>query len=98
MRLRMRAVAHYALRRTKESDADLSELSHRTQTDPDAAFFVAMVYSVRGETDQAMWWLKRAYAQHETVMFDLIKNAPAFRNIEHDPRYQDLLRRLNLPD
>jgi tetratricopeptide (TPR) repeat protein len=94
-RLQGRALAQYALGRKKESDAALTELIHKFPTE--ARFEIATVYAVRGEADTAMDWLEQAYAQHDSSLNALVKY-PLFRNIERHPRYQALLRRLNLPE
>jgi hypothetical protein len=59
-------------------------------------FSIAVAYGFRGERDPAFQWLERAYAQKESDL-QYIKGHPALRNLEADPRYKPLLRKMNLP-
>jgi TolB-like protein/Tfp pilus assembly protein PilF len=58
--------------------------------------WVAEVYVSLGEKDEAMRWLEEAYGQHDSWLA-LIKVWPAFDSLRSDPRFQDLLRRMNFP-
>jgi len=60
------ALAYYALGQEPESDAALSELISKFQTE--AAFQVAEVYAFRGEAKQAFDWLERAYSVHDLIL------------------------------
>ena len=48
-------------------------------------------------TKAAIDWLERAYQQHGALL-EYIRISPEFEALRPDPRYQDLLRRLNLAD
>ncbi len=48
-----------------------------------------------GEKDQAMRWLEEGYKEHDFVMTSL-NVAPEWDPLRDDPRFQDLLRRMNL--
>ncbi len=48
-----------------------------------------------GEKDQAFEWLEKAYEQREGLLMYL-KGHPAFDPLRDDPRFLDLLRRINL--
>ena len=61
-----------------------------------SAFQVAEVYAFRGEADKAFEWLDRAYAQRDGGL-TAIKGDPLMKNIEHDPRYTAVLKKLRLP-
>lgn len=58
-------------------------------------FWIAQLYARLDEKDQAFQWLERAY-QERNHNLALIKTDPMFDGLHSDPRYQDLLRRLNL--
>ena len=88
------ALAYYALGRKQESDAALAELIATYHAD--AAFQIAEIYAYRGETDKAFEWLDRAYAQRDGGFVE-IKGDPLLKNLEHDPRYTALLKKLRLP-
>jgi len=55
----------------------------------------ANIYAYLGDNDQAMRWLEKGYKEHEFVMTYLNVN-PAYDPLRDDPRFQELLRRMNL--
>jgi TolB-like protein/Tfp pilus assembly protein PilF len=58
-------------------------------------WFISFVYSFAGEKEQAVKWLERAYEMKDPNMPYLI--TPGFDILRDEPRFQDLLRRMNLP-
>jgi len=89
------ALVYHAMGRETESAAALAEYT-RARADEDA-FDIAEAHAFRGEVDQAFAWLDRAYRQKDPTLY-MIKGDPDFKNIEPDPRYKALLRKMNLPD
>jgi hypothetical protein len=71
----------------------LKNLSARRYVDPSN---MALVYDGLGDNDNAMIWLERAYTQRSAgicgVGFELWSE-----KLRSDPRFQNLLRRMNLP-
>jgi len=59
------------------------------------AFDIACVYAERKDLDAAFKWLDRAYRTHDLAMI-FLKIHPQLRNLYGDPRYQALLREMNL--
>ena len=57
---------------------------------------VAEVYASLGDKDEAMRWLERAYRGRDAWLA-LLKVQPRFDPLRSDPRFQDLLRRMNFP-
>ncbi|HEX7424715.1 MAG TPA: protein kinase [Terriglobales bacterium] len=57
---------------------------------------IARLYAHAGEKDQVMKWLEKAYEQRETPLVHL-SVAWDWDNLRDDPRFQDLLRRMNFP-
>jgi DNA-binding winged helix-turn-helix (wHTH) protein/TolB-like protein len=57
---------------------------------------VALVYNGLGKGDEALAWLERACAQRLPPMV-FLKVEPKWNNLRPDPRFQDLLRRVGLP-
>jgi TolB-like protein/DNA-binding winged helix-turn-helix (wHTH) protein/Tfp pilus assembly protein PilF len=89
------AIAYFALGRKSESNAALAA---RLKLDAnDDAFGIASTYAFRGESDEAMRWLDRAYAQKDPGLYT-IKGEPPLKNLEADPRFKAFLRKMNLPD
>ena len=72
-------------------------LAARARTQYVMAFGVASLYAQGGEKQAALEWLERAYQQHGALL-EYIRISPEFEALRPDPRYQDLLRRLNLAD
>lgn len=62
-----------------------------------AAYDIGGVHAYRGEADAAVKWLDRAYSQRSDNMV-FLKVDPLPRNLRSDPRYKDLLRKMNLPE
>jgi hypothetical protein len=60
-----------------------------------SAFAVANAYLCAGDKEQTFEWLERAYRDGDRNMPYL--GLPVFDSIRSDPRFQDLLRRMNLP-
>ena len=88
------AMVYYALGKKAESDSLLADMLKEQAAD--GAFNIARVYASRGQADDAMLWLERAYAQKAAHLYSL-KGNPLFKNLESDPRYKALLRKMNLP-
>ena len=60
-----------------------------------APYDVALIYIGLGDKDQAMEWLEKAYEDHSASL-TWVKVDPRFDSLRGDPRYRDLLRRMNL--
>jgi len=56
---------------------------------------IAIIYASLGDKDSAFAWLEKSLANHEGNLA-LIKVDPVFDSLREDPRYSDLLRRMNL--
>jgi tetratricopeptide (TPR) repeat protein len=90
-----KALAYHALGRGQESDAALAHLISQYQDT--GAYQIAQVYGYRGEVDQAFAWLNRAYKQRDPGLL-WFKTDLKLRSLRKDPRYAQLLRKLNLPE
>ncbi len=55
----------------------------------------ALIYAYLGDSDQAMRWLEEGYKEHEFLMI-ILNVAPEWDPLRDDPRFQDLMRRMNL--
>jgi tetratricopeptide (TPR) repeat protein len=66
---------------------------------PEAAerlgYTVAGTYAWAGEKERTLEWLETAYQAHEPNLMNVV--APDFELVHDDPRFHDLLRRMNLP-
>ncbi len=60
------------------------------------AVSIAMQYATLGDKEHAIAWLERAYRERPRALV-YIKVEPQFDSLRSDPRFQALLRRMNLP-
>lgn len=60
------------------------------------AYDVASDYAALGDRDQSFLWLEKSYTDRDPRLLYLGVE-PHFDSLRSDPRFQDLLRRLNLP-
>ena len=72
-------------------------LAARARTQYVMGFRVALLHAHAGERKVAIDWLERAYEQHGALL-EYIRVSPEFEVLRPDPRFHDLLRRLNLAD
>ena len=56
-----------------------------------------MSYAHRGDHDNAIQWLERAYQQKDTWLATTIIGEQLFKGMADDPRYKAFLRKLKLP-
>ncbi|MGC2032571.1 MAG: tetratricopeptide repeat protein, partial [Steroidobacteraceae bacterium] len=89
------AMAYYALGNTADSDAMLAWMIKEHADDN--PWGVAVGYAFRGQSDEAMRWLERAYALKDSALY-LVKGYPALNPIKADPRYKAFLKKMNLPE
>jgi adenylate cyclase len=89
------AMIFHAMDRKAESDAALAELKRvRPTGDEDG---IAWIYAARGELDSGFAWFDRAYTQRDNALI-YIKCMPEAPKFKRDPRYKELLRKMNLPE
>jgi len=69
----------------------LQELSKQQYVTP---YGIGRIYAALGQKEEAFCWLKTAYDQRAEWMV-LLKVDPVFDDLRSDPRFQDLMRRMN---
>jgi tetratricopeptide (TPR) repeat protein len=89
------AIIYYALGRKVDANAALARML-KEQADGNA-FGIAEAYAFRGQADEAMHWLERAYAQKDPSVY-YVKADPQLKSIAADPRFKSFLRKMNLPE
>jgi tetratricopeptide (TPR) repeat protein len=57
---------------------------------------IAVHYTQAGNKDKAIDWLEKAFQEHDPNLPYLLN--PIYDSLRNDPRFKDLLRKLNLPD
>ena len=68
----------------------MNELSKREYVPP---FLRAVIYGALGEKDKAFEWLDKSVDEH---FASHVKTSPDFDPLRQDPRFTDVLRRMNL--
>ena len=85
--------AYAAARQCEEAQKILQELLRHPHV---TAYFVARIYAALGNHSEAFRWLEIAYEQRGEWLV-LLNVDPRFDDLRSDPRFQDLIRRMNFP-
>ena len=94
MRLNGLTLAQHKLGHTTESDAALAELIEKyAQSNPT---LIAGVLAGRDEVDRAFKWLEIAVQSNDPLLSEIGTGFWAFLNIEADPRWPPLLKRIGM--
>ena len=80
-----------------EAQKVLEELKALSKNRYVSPYSFACIYAGLNEQDQAFDWLERAYQEHSFFMV-LLKSETVFDNLHPDPRFKELLKRMNLPE
>jgi TolB-like protein/DNA-binding winged helix-turn-helix (wHTH) protein/Tfp pilus assembly protein PilF len=88
------AHAYAVAGRRSDALAILNELKDRSKHEFLNPSEIALIYVGLDQKDQAMVWLEKAY---EGRFDPVILTWPAFDPLRSDPRFQDLVRRIGLP-
>jgi adenylate cyclase len=59
------------------------------------ATHIAIAYNGLGDTERALEWLEKAFAEHDPKMA-FLKVDPKWNNLRSSPRFIDLMKRMNL--
>lgn len=94
LRLQGEALALHSLGRRVEAQRSLDRLIKRYMEV--APFLIAGVYAWRGQRSRALDWVERAYALRDPRTVQ-IKHNPILRSLRGEPRWDALLRKMNLP-
>jgi serine/threonine-protein kinase len=91
------AVAYCAAGRRDEAQRILQQLEMRyTRAGEHVAGSIAAVYAALNRRDEALAWLARARASHDSELAYLLVD-PKWDNLRSDPRFEDNLRALGFP-
>ncbi len=89
----MRNIVQSTIFKTRQnSPLFLKDLSKQEYV---SAYDIAVIYLGLGEKDQAFAWLERAYEERCPTL-EFLKVEPSLDPLRSDPRFADLLRRMNL--
>jgi tetratricopeptide (TPR) repeat protein len=81
-----------SLRKELELRTALARRRHVNATE------LARIHAQLGEKDEAFRWLNKALAEREYRLYASIKTLPAFDGLRSDPRYKEILKKMNLPE
>lgn len=100
VQLAILAHAYAVAGKREEAQKIINELNEISQRRYVPAYLIALIYVGLDDKDQAFAWLEKAFAERSAGMV-FIKVEPMFDPVRSDPRFQDLLRRVepkgNLP-
>ena len=85
---------YHATDRKKEADEALKKFINEYQEV--WPYNIAVIYGFRGDKDNSIKWLEKAINLKDTRLV-YIKGDPLLKNIWNDPRYINLLKKMNLP-
>jgi eukaryotic-like serine/threonine-protein kinase len=88
---------HARLGHREEARRTLQQLAAASHVRYTPALAFAVVHVGLGENDQALDWLEKAY-QERFNRLAYLRREPVWDPLRADPRFQDLLRRINLPE
>jgi TolB-like protein/Tfp pilus assembly protein PilF/predicted Ser/Thr protein kinase len=93
------ALAHAYASTGKRADAQmiLHELLRQSGTKYVSAYMVATVYASLGDKDKAFEYLEKAYQERSSDLPYFLRADLRLDSLRSDPRFQDLLRRMNFP-
>ena len=80
---------HDALNQLAELYVDRSE----NQFIP--AYQIATLYTRAGQVDKALTWLEQAFREHDANMYSIATD-PIFDLLQNEPRFQELLDKMDL--
>jgi len=83
--------------KTSEALKTLDELEELSKRRYVGAYHIAVVHIGLGDKDRAFEWLEKAYDERFPALA-FLKVEPIFDPLRDDPRFQDLVRRMNFPD
>jgi TolB-like protein/Tfp pilus assembly protein PilF len=79
-----------------EARKTLGQLRELSKQQYVTSYMVARIHAAMGETDEALRWLETAYQERAAWMV-ILKVDPRFDYMRSDPRFLDMMRRMNFP-
>ena len=90
------AHAYAVLGNRREAGKIIAEFKEQSKQKYISSYHLALIYAGLGEKDAAFEWLQKAYEERSTLLAYFGMD-PRMAPLRDDPRFQDLLRRMNLP-
>ena len=90
------AVAYARSGQVERSKQELSRIEQDAEHDSEAAYRLALTYADLGRKDEAISLLQKCFeARDDRLMW--IKVEPGFEPLKDDPRFQEIVKKMNLP-
>ncbi|MFC1794360.1 protein kinase [Planctomycetota bacterium] len=89
--------AYAILGRKDEAEILLQELQDKAKNEYVLPMYFAALYGDLGNTDEAFRWLEKVYQERHYGMF-LLRIPSSWEPLRLDPRFDDLLERMNFPE
>jgi non-specific serine/threonine protein kinase len=89
--------AYAAAGKRDKAEEIVRQLMEESKAESALGFYLGLIHTVLGENDKAIDWLERA-SEARLGLLIVIGTNPTFAPLRSDPRFQSLLRRLNLPE
>jgi len=83
--------------RKDEAEILLQELKDKAKSEYVLPIYFAALYGDLGNADEAFRWLKKVYQERHFGMFSL-RIPSSLKPLRLDPRFDDLLERMNFPE
>jgi serine/threonine protein kinase/tetratricopeptide (TPR) repeat protein len=98
MFMRMNVAATYTkVGRTVEARKIVEEAKKAWKVGDGSSWWIAAVHARLGDKDAAFEWLERAFQERATFLV-FLKFHPLFEALHGDPRFDDLVKRIGIPD
>ena len=91
------AHAFAAARNRSDAEVILRDLVHKSKNSYVSPYVLATLYASLGEKDKAFQYLEKAYSEKSLELIPNLKADLRIENLRSDPRFQDLARRVGLP-
>ena len=91
------AHAHAAIGEKEEAKKILREWQHQSESSYVSPYMIATVYASLGEKDKGFAYLEKAYQERSSDLPYFLKADLRLDSLRSDPRFQDLLGRMNFP-
>jgi tetratricopeptide (TPR) repeat protein len=91
------AHAFAATGRRAEAEEILHELQRQSKTSYVSPYAIATIHAGLGDKDRAFEFLEKAYRERSSDLPYFLKFDLRIDNLRSDPRFQDLVRRVGLP-
>jgi len=88
--------AHALSGNKREAERILNRLREDSKRRYISPYYIASVYVGLGDKNRAFEWLEKAY-QERSLNMAYLRVEPQLDGLRSDPRFQDLLRRMNFP-